>query len=416
MNVELLGHHVIGLQLECCSRDVRGLLGTRCSDQIGRLISLVSRDGCRFCDQHQQDSQHSTPLPRAHAAEPDTSSGEMHGSAMVPIMERDPLRILACGDATALADAVAARLDVVRTPSEDVWFSCGEGKHVIGDNVRGTDVYLFQRMIVPTSPQTVYDRLLMLLHAADAARCADASRITAVLPYFPGSRQDKRKLHVREGVSTGLLARVFAAAGVSMVITVQPHNEAMIGCFDPRTTVFEPVSCTAVLCRWLQAEGLVPDVVASTDVGGLELARGFAKRLRCGLVALSKERDYSQASVVTHSTVIGDPAGRRVLIVDDIIDTAGSMCAAVRSLWGAGATDITVVGIHLLLSGPAWERLHHLADEAASRGVAFQLVGTSAILHPDPPSWYRCTPIEPLLADVIRSVNQRGSVRALETQ
>lgn len=325
---------------------------------------------------------------------------------------RAPIVLLACGEAEDLAGRIARDLKCVVTPSHDTWFACGEGKHVIDANVRGTDVYVLQRTIVPGSERSVYDRLTMALHAVDAARCADADRVTLVLPYLPGSRQDKRKNWIREGVSTGLFARMFEAAGVEMLITVEPHNEAVIGCF--RNAVFEGISLSRMYARFLAASGLRCDVVGSTDVGGLEMAREFAAVLKCDLVAISKERDYSRPNTVTRSTLLGDVKGRSVLIIDDIIDTAGSMCAAVDSLWEAGATDIVVAGAHLLLSGPAWERLHAVAERAEARGVDFQLVGTSGIQHQDTPPWYRELRIEPLLAKVIRSVNTRGSVRAAE--
>lgn len=325
---------------------------------------------------------------------------------------RAPISLLACGEAEDLAARVAMELGGVVTPSRDVWFACGEGKHVIGANVRGTDVYVLQRTVVPDSEHSVYDRLTMALHAVDAARCADADRVTLVLPYLPGSRQDKRKNWVREGVSTGLFARMFEAAGVEMLITVEPHNEAIIGCF--RNAVFEGINLTKHFSRYLAEQGLRCDTVASTDVGGLEMAREFAAALKCDLVALSKERDYSRPNAVARSTLLGNVEGRSVMIIDDIIDTAGSMCSAIETLWDAGATDIVVAGAHLLLSGPAWERLETIAARAAERGVRFQLVGTTGIEHRETPPWYREFRIEPLLAQVIRSVNTRGSVRAAE--
>ncbi len=327
---------------------------------------------------------------------------------------RSPLCIMSCDEARAFAASVADVLGQSLIESRDVWFACGEGKHVIDANVRGADVYIVQQPVVPGSTRSVYDRWLMLLHAVDAARCADASRVTVIVPYLPGSRQDKRKGHIREGISTGLFARMLQAAGVSMVITVEPHNEAMIGCFDPRRCVFESVTITRVFSTYLIEQGLVGDVVASTDVGGLEMARAFAMALRRDIVALSKERDYSQSHVVTRSTLIGEVDQRSVLIMDDIVDTAGSVQSAVRSLWAAGATDITIAGVHMILSGPAWARLDSLADEAKARGFAFHVVGTSSICHPNPPSYYHSCSLEPLMARIIRSVNTRGSVRALE--
>lgn len=325
---------------------------------------------------------------------------------------RAPLCLIAGGDGSLLADRVGVELGHSVTPSHDTWFSCGEGKHVIDANVRGNDVYVVQSMVCPDSERSLYDRLLMALHVVDAARCADADRVTLVVPYLPGSRQDKRKGWAREGVSTGLFARMFEAAGVSMVLTVEPHNEAVIGCYG--RSVFEGITITKSFSRFLEASGLRCDVVASTDVGGLEMARAFAACMRCDIVALSKERDYSQPNVVSRSTLLGDVDGRSVLIIDDIIDTAGSVVAAVRTLWDHGATNVVVAAAHMVLSGPAWDRLHSLRAEAEGRGLDFQLAGVSHIHHPNAPGWYHEFAIEPLLAKVIRSVNTRGSVREAE--
>ncbi len=329
---------------------------------------------------------------------------------------RAPLCILACGDAAGLGRAVAAELGVAAAESHDVWFASGEGKHVLDANVRGTDVYLFQRSVAPGSRRSIYDRFTMVMHAADAARHADADRVTVVLPYLPGCRQDKRKGRTREGVSTGLFARMLEAAGVSMVITVEPHTEAVMGCYEPSRCVFESVQLAPAFAHWLQARGLGQHVVASTDVGGLENARQYAQILGTGLVALSKERDYSQPNTVANTTVIGDPAGHDVLIVDDIVDTGGSVVSATQALWDAGAKGIAVAGVHMLMSGRAWDRMHQLRELATERGVDFQLLGTSSVLHPDAPDWYHSMPLEPLLAKVIRSVNSRGSVRGVVEQ
>lgn len=325
---------------------------------------------------------------------------------------RGPLCLIAAGDGLPLAREVASELGHAVTPSHDTWFACGEAKHVIDANVRGTDVYVLQQTVVPGSERSIYDRLVMALHAVDAARCADAGRITLIIPYLPGSRQDKRKNWDREGVSTGLFARMFEAAGVSMVLTIEPHNEAIIGCYG--RSVFEGISITRSFSRFLEAEGLRCDCVASTDVGGLETARSFASNLRCDLVALSKERDYSRPNTVARSTLLGEVEGRSVMIIDDIIDTAGSVVSAVKTLWEHGATDVVVAAAHLLLSGPAWQRLRGLREEASARGVDFRVVGVSHIHHAGAPDWYHEFPVEPLLAKIIRLVNTRGSVRAAE--
>lgn len=324
---------------------------------------------------------------------------------------RAPLCLIYCDPAADLATGIGRALRVPSTPSEDVWFSSGEAKHVVYDNVRGHDVYVFQRALTPGGNRSVYDNFMMALHAADALKLADADRVTLVLPYLPGSRQDKRKL--REGVSTGLFARLIMASGVSMVVTVEPHDEALVAGYDPRHCVLESVSLVKSFGAFIVDQGLPFDVVASPDVGGLENARFYAQTLNRDLAALSKERDYSKKSVVVRSTVLGDVAHRDVLLVDDIVDTAGSVVAAVHALWAEGAKNVTVACAHPVLSGPAWERLHTLEAEARERGVSFALCGTGSVVHPETPDWYHQFDLEPLLAEVVKRVNNRGSLRTL---
>ncbi len=327
---------------------------------------------------------------------------------------RAPMSLVACEDAHTLGKALASRLGVSLVPSRDVWFASGEGKHVLDANVRGTDVYIVQRCLGTDSIWTTYDRFTMLLHAIDAARCADAERVTAVIPYLPGTRQDKRKDHVREGVSTGLFARMLTAAGADMVVTLEPHTEAIVGCYAPRQCVLEAVGVCRPFARFLAQRGFRPDCVASTDVGGLERARQFAQVLHCDLVALSKERDYSAQSTVARTAVVGDVAGRSVLIVDDIIDTGGSVVAACDALWAAGATDISVAGVHMVMSDPAWDRLAALNDEATQRGHQFRLAGTDTVCHRSPSLPMATFELDELLASIVQNINTRGSVRALE--
>ncbi len=327
---------------------------------------------------------------------------------------RAPLCLISCEDGKELAERIAGHLRVPLTPSDEQWFACGEAKHVIEANIRGCDCYVIQQPVVPDGERSIYDCTMAVLHAVDAARMADADRVTVVLPYLPGGRQDKRKGHVREGVTTGLLARMLEAAGVQMLITVEPHNEALYGSYDPSRCVLEAVSVVQPFSRFLVKQGLVCDVVASTDLGGLEMARAYAMQFGKPIAALSKERDYSAPSVVAQTSVIGDVAGKSVLIVDDIVDTAGSVDSAVRSLWREGATDIVVAGVHMLLSGAGWARLRALRAAAEARGASFRVAGTSSVVHRGAPEWYLQCGLEPLLGEVIRQVNARGSVRALE--
>ena len=146
------------------------------------------------------------------------------------------------------------------------------------------------------------------------------------------------------------------------------------------------------------------------DVGGLERARRFASELQADLVALSKERDYSTPNKVLRATLIGSVQDRDVLLIDDMIDTAGSVVAAVDELKRHGARNITVGCVHPVLSGPAWDRMTGLAQRAEAEGWSFAVVGTDSVHHTDTPDWYHEYQLHGLIAEVIRHIHARESV------
>lgn len=321
-----------------------------------------------------------------------------------------PLRLLACEAGRSFANRVAEALGQSLVPATESWFACGEGKLVIDANIRGSDVYVFQSCVGVTDSHSTYDRFVMLLHALEAARQADAMFVTAVLPYYPAARQDKRKGRAREGISAGLFARMLTAAGANRVISVEIHNAAIGGMFDSSRTTLETLYIDKHMAEWL-GHRLGPDcVVVAPDVGGLERARRYAGRLQADLAALSKERDYTQTNRVTRSTLIGHIKGRNVLLVDDIVDTGGSVEAAIDELKRHGAEDITVACAHPVLSGPGWARLTAIFERAQREGWDFRFAGTSIIDHGETPPWYEEFALEPLLAETITRINSRGSV------
>ena len=324
-----------------------------------------------------------------------------------------PLCLLTCESGRALAENIAKHLDEKLVPTTESWFACGEGKLVIEANIRGCDAYVFQSCVGDHDDLSIYDRFMMLLHAVEAAKLSDAMFVTAVLPYYPGARQDKRKGRTREGISAGLFARMLSASGAHRVLTVEIHNDAIAGMFDARQTTLETVYLTKHMVRWMTERGIGGDVVVAPDVGGLERARWYAERLSADLAALSKERDYSRPNTVVRSTLIGQVVDRNVLLVDDIIDTAGSVVAAIEELKQHGARNITVACAHPVLSGPAWDRLGTVADRAAEDGWEFKLVGTTSVVHEKTPDWYLAFPIELLISQVITKINSRGSVTGL---
>ncbi len=324
-----------------------------------------------------------------------------------------PLCLLTCESARPFATRIAEHLGMSLVRSQESWFACGEGKLIIEQNIRGCDAYVFQSCVSSHDELSIYDRFVMLLHAVEAAKLSDALFVTAVLPYYPAARQDKRKGRTREGISAGLFARMLTAAGAHRVLTVEIHNDAIAGMFDASQTTLENVYLTKHMVNWMRQQGIGGDVVVAPDVGGLERARWYAERLSADLAALSKERDYSSPNLVVRSTLIGQVVDRNVLLVDDIIDTAGSVLAAIDELKDHGARNITVACAHPLLSAPAWQRLSDVAKRADQEGWEFQLVGTTSIAHETTPPWYHTFPIEELMAMVITKINARGSVTEL---
>ena len=326
------------------------------------------------------------------------------------------MALMNCGSGQSMAETVAEHLGLPLLPTRETWFACGEGKIEIEANVRGHDVYIFQSMVGEQDDKSIYDRFIMLLHAVEAAALSDAQYITAVTPYYPGARQDKRKGRTREGISAGLFARMLQSAGADRVVTVEIHNDSIAGMFYPSQAHLENIYLTKQIAPWLAAQRHKADVVVSPDVGYLENARLYAEELSADLAALSKERDYSKPNQVFRSTLIGEVADRDVLLVDDIIDTAGSVASAVDELKNQGARNINVACVHPLLNGPAWERMQAIYDRSAAEGWQFQLVGTSVIAHENTPDWYRAFPIENLVSRVLEKINSRGSVTGVQNE
>ena len=327
---------------------------------------------------------------------------------------RAPVALMTCESGRRFAESVAEHMNMELVPSAETWFACGEGKFEIGANVRGHDVYIFQSTAGPQDTHSIYDRFIMLLHAIEAAALSDAQYITAVIPYYPGARQDKRKGRTREGITAGLFARLMQSAGVDRVMTVEIHNDSIAGMFTPSMAHLENVFLTRQLVAWLRERKLTGEVVVSPDLGYLERARAYAEELSADLAALSKERDYSQPNQIFRSTLIGEVKGRNVLLVDDIVDTAGSVVSAIEELKQQGAVNIIVACVHPLMSGLGWERMSEVAQRAQSENWEFNMVGTSVIDHRNTPSWYHAFPIESLIAAILEKINLRGSVTGVQ--
>jgi ribose-phosphate pyrophosphokinase len=276
-------------------------------------------------------------------------------------------------------------------------FSDGEIRLQILENVRGADVFVVQPTCTPV------DRHLMeVLLMIDALKRASAERITAVLPYYGYARQD-RKDKPRMPISARLIANLIQTAGADRVLTLDLHAAQIQGFFDiPVDHLFS----APVMLEYFDSIGRRDMTIVSPDAGGVERARAFAKHMNAPLAIIDKRRTDVNVAEVMH--IIGDVEGRHCLIVDDLIDTAGTLVKAAEALLKHGAVGVTACATHAVLSGPAVERI----DDSAIQEV---VVTNSIPLREDAK---RCTRIKtlsvaPLLARAIQSIHEDGSVSTL---
>lgn len=255
------------------------------------------------------------------------------------------LRILSGTSNPELATAICNHLGCRLTPTLCETFSDGEIRIEIGDNVRGDDVFVIQPTCAP-----VNFHLMQLCLMLDALKRASAGRVTAVVPYYGYSRQD-RKVSPRAPISAKMVADFLEAAGMHRLVTVDLHAGQIQGFFNvPVDNLFsQPV----ILDHIRQTATDV--VMVSPDAGGVERARSYAKRLGAGLAIVDKRRDKPNQATAMH--VIGDVEGKTAIVVDDMIDTAGTMVAAGKVLLENGAREVMACTTHPVLSGPAVERL-----------------------------------------------------------
>ena len=276
-------------------------------------------------------------------------------------------------------------------------FADGEIFCQIRENVRGRDVFVVQPLCQP-----VNETLMELLIMCDAFRRSSARRITAVVPYYGYARQDKKD-KPRVPITAKLVANLISEAGANRVLTMDLHAGQIQGYFDiPVDHLFAaPVVLDAV--RKLD----IPDlVIVSPDAGGVERARAIAKRLQVGIAILDKRRTGPNEAEVMH--VVGDVEGRNVFIIDDIIDTAGTLAHGIRALEQQGATRILASGVHAVLSGPAIDRILEAPVEKV-------LVTNTTPLED---KLERCAKLEslsvaPLLGEAIQRIHEDSSVSSL---
>ena len=247
-----------------------------------------------------------------------------------------------------LAQEIARYLRIPLARAQVGRFSDGEINVEILENIRGRETFIIQPTCPPAS-----ENLMELLVMVDAARRASAARITAVVPYFGFARQDRRPRSSRVPITAKLVAKLFGTAGVDRVLTVDLHAEQIQGFFD---VAVDNVYASPLLLGDVWKQKYEDMVVVSPDVGGVVRARALAKRLGdADLVIIDKRRDKANQSEVMN--IIGEVDGKNCVMIDDMVDTAGTLCHAAAALKQHGATSVTAYITHPVLSGPAVSRI-----------------------------------------------------------
>jgi ribose-phosphate pyrophosphokinase len=314
-------------------------------------------------------------------------------------MDRATMAVFAGNANPQLASDIARHLMVPLGRADVRRFSDGETTVELLENVRGRDVFIVQ----PTSPPA-NDHLMELLVMVDACRRASAARITTVIPYFGYARQDRRPRATRVPITAKLVANMIASAGVDRVLTVDLHADQIQGFFDiPVDNVY--ASPVLLGDAWKQKYDDL--MVVSPDVGGVVRARALAKRLDdADLAIIDKRRPRANESEVMN--IIGEVAGKTCVLIDDLVDTAGTLCHAAEALKGAGAKRVLAYITHAVLSGPAIERI--------GKSELDELVVTDTIpLREDARSCpkIRQLTVAGLLAETMRRIRDEESVSSL---
>ena len=300
-----------------------------------------------------------------------------------------------------LAEAVAQHLGITLGRATVARFSDGEVMVELLENVRGKDVFILQSTCAPTN-----DNLMEVMVMADALKRASAGRITAAMPYYGYARQDRRPRSARVAITAKLIADMLTSAGVDRLLTMDLHSDQIQGFFD---IPVDNIYATPILLADVWRQNYPNLIVVSPDVGGVVRARALAKQLDADLAIIDKRRPKPNVSKVMN--IIGEVAGRTCLIMDDMVDTANTLCEAAKALKDKGAARVLSYCTHPVLSGPAVERITNSAID--------ELVVTDTIPLSEAAS--NCGRIRQLstaelMAETIRRINNEESVSSLFTE
>lgn len=307
------------------------------------------------------------------------------------------LKIFSGNSNPQLAEEVVRKLDVPLGRAHIGRFSDGEINVTIGENVRSSDVFLIQSTCSPTN-----ENLMELLVMIDALRRASAEYITAVIPYYGYARQD-RKVAPRTPITAKLVADLIATAGATRVLSIDMHAGQIQGFFN---VPFDHLYAMPVLLDHMRQNFSRDAVIVSPDAGGVERARAYGKRLNASIGMIDKRRPQPNEAKVMN--VLGDVEDRDVIILDDMIDTAGTLCAAAKALRERGAKRIYAYATHAVFSGPAIERIEASAIDKViiTNSIPFTEARQAA-------SKIESVSIAPLIAEAIRRIHHGDSVSSL---
>ena len=294
--------------------------------------------------------------------------------------------------------------------TEEIWFKNGEVKSTIKEPVRGDDVYIVQLLNDPLSEKSINDNFMAFLTAIDAAHQSDAGQITGILPQYPYSRQERRK--EREGITAKLTSRIMEDLGLERVVTVDIHAEAIAGFFD-RAKLENLHASNAIIDELQKIYRDSNFVVVAPDTGGTDRARFYAKKMAKDFAIIYKSRDYSKISTIDIMKLIGDVKDRDVFVVDDMIDTGGTIIKACALLKENGARKVVVACTSPFFSGDGVQKM----SKAFEDGIIDLVIGTDAVYWGDDfvkeQEWYREVTVAPLFAQVILNIHQNKSISVL---
>ena len=297
-----------------------------------------------------------------------------------------------------LANQISTELKVKTIDVTVTRFSDQEVFVEINENIRGKNIFVIQSTSMPAN-----DHIMELLITIDALKRASANTVTAVIPYFGYARQD-RKVGPRTPISAKLVADILTTAGIDRLLTIDLHAGQIQGFFDiPVDNLYAAPVITKDILKNYKDKDLV---VISPDVGGVVRARGIAKRINGDLAIVDKRRDKANESEVMN--IIGDINNRDCIIVDDIVDTAGTLCNAAEALINEGANSVSAYITHGVLSGPAIERLQN--SKLKELVITDSIAPTKLILDA---SNIRIINLAPLIAEAIRRISSDSSVSSL---